>query len=154
MTVTKTIVTATLHNSFIGFFIVQASLSIGHRLPCGLVAGLFREDAQVAEQTNVAAKEVRFFGDMKGEIRTCDIGRIFPEVTQCMMPPLATFTVLPVKVVCPALDAQVEKVLANLMSLQEHLAKGNCHLPSEEPANKARDAVAMVTWPVAIEVPT
>lgn len=56
-----------------------------------------------------------------------------------MMPPLATFTVSPVTVVCPALDAKVEKVLANLMSLQEHLAKGNCHLPSEEPANKARD---------------
>ena len=60
------------------------------------------------------------------------------------MPPLATFTVSPVTVVYPALDAQVEKVLANLMSLQEHLAKGNCHLPSEEPANKARDIRKLV----------
>jgi len=74
---------------------LEASLSIGHRLPSGLVAGLFREDAQVAEQTNVAAKEV-------------------------------------------------EKVLANLMSLQEHLAKGNCHLPSEEPANKV--VTEQQTW--------
>ena len=59
----------------IGFFTVQASLSIGHRLPSGLVAGLFREDAQVAEQTNVAAKEVRFFlwgGKLNGAISTCD----------------------------------------------------------------------------------
>lgn len=78
MTIMKTIVTATLHNSFIGFFVVQASLSIGHRLPSGLVAGLFREDAQVAEQTNVAAKEVRFFWGYDREIWTCDIGRIFP----------------------------------------------------------------------------
>ena len=42
-------------SSCLGLF--QASLSIGHRLPSGLVAGLFHEDPQVADQANVAAKE-------------------------------------------------------------------------------------------------
>lgn len=66
---------------------LEASLSIGHRLPSGLVAGLFHEDPQVADQANVAAKEV-------------------------------------------------EKVLADLMSLQQHLAEEKFQLPPEEVVNK------------------
>ena len=33
-------------------------MSIGHRLPSGLVAGLFHENLQVAEQSQAAAKDV------------------------------------------------------------------------------------------------
>ena len=38
---------------------LESSLSLGHRFPSGLAAGLFREDAQVAQEAEAAAGEVR-----------------------------------------------------------------------------------------------
>eukprot|EP00438_Fugacium_kawagutii_P016624 Skav205644 [mRNA] locus=scaffold458:98794:105314:+ [translate_table: standard] len=48
---------------------LEAPLSVGHRLPSGLVAGLFHQDAQVAEHSKTAAREATLghggWGDWK-----------------------------------------------------------------------------------------